>query len=580
MRYRNKEWNKFIGKNWAVILVLVIFAIEAVIMYAAGEHVYAGIHDNLDLHVLDLHLLSENNLFFSHDGVLPKLDGISRDYFFSEWSLYSFLYMLLPTEYAYITGYLLKTVLGVWFSLLLAKYVLKENYEKYRNLLWLCAFAFGSLPLYSVFSWYFVSIPLVVYLLLRIYDTPHIKWYAALFFYPLISYFTFFGVFILGYLVLAVLWRSLRDKKFCGALFLAVVVLSLGYIVMEYRLFFVMLFSDTVTIRDTMVMEDWSIGYVFGQIVNTFTEGIFHAQACQKWFVMPVCTIAFLVLNIDLIRKRMYRQIGKEPLNLVLLFIVFNCVVYGFYGFEPLRSFIEGLFPIIKGLQLNRTVYFNTFLWYVALFIVLAKLWDKEKKKLAVMFAFIAIGIVFMTPERYNDFYNTCFNHMYELVKGKESNNLDFGEYYSVELMETIKEDISYKGEKCVAYGLNPAVLEYSNIWTLDGCISYYTQEYKEEFRKLIAPALDKNESSRAYFDDWGARAYIYSASGEDIYSMLYNYDIEDTNLYMDMEQFKKMGGTYIFSRMDIANADELGLLLRGIYEHEDSPFVIYLYEM
>ena len=114
----------------------------------------------------------------------------------------------------------------------------------------------------------------------------------------------------------------------------------------------------------------------------------------------------------------------------------------------------------------------------------------------------------------------------------------------------------------------------------MDGCISYYTQEYKEEFRKLIAPALEQNESSRIYYDDWGARAYIYTASDDDIYSMLYHYDVADKNIYMDIKQFEKMGGTYIFSRIELANAEELGLDLRGVYEHEESPFVIYLYEI
>lgn len=580
MNMKCRNWKTFISKNWAVLFVGAVFLVQVIVMYGFGEHIYASNHDNLELHVLDLHLLSENNLFFSHDGILPKLNGISRDYFFSEWSAYSWLYMLLPTVYAYITGYLLKTVMGVWFTLLLAKHVLKERYEKYRSLLWLVAFAFGSLPLYSVFSWYFVSIPLVIYLLIRIYETPHIKWYAALFFYPLLSYFTFFGVFILGYMVLAVIWRSIKDKKFCSSLFLAVVVLSLGYVVMEYRLFYVMLFSGVQTIRDTMVNENWSIGYVFNQIWVSFREGIFHAQACQKWFVMPLCLIAFVITNVRLLREKKYAQITKEPLNLVLAFILFNCIVYGFYGFEPFRSFVERLVPVIKGMQFNRTVFFNTFLWYVALFFVLVKLWDIGKQKMAVLFAVIAIGVVFVTPERYNDFYYTCFNHVYELVKGKESNSLDFAEYFSVDLMEDIKEDISYDGEKCVAFGINPAVLEYSNIFTLDGCISYYPQEYKEEFRKLIAPALDKNESSRVYYDDWGARAYIYSASDEDVYSMLYNYEITDKNLYMDVEQFKKMEGTYIFSRIELSNAKELGLSLKGVYEHEESPYVIYLYQI
>ena len=88
------------------------------------------------------------------------------------------------------------------------------------------------------------------------------------------------------------------------------------------------------------------------------------------------------------------------------------------------------------------------------------------------------------------------------------------------------------------------------------------------------------SKDSRKYFDDWGARAYIYSASDEDIYSMLYHYEVEDKKLYMDMEQFKKMGGTYIFSRMEIANKEEMGIVLKGIYQNEESPYVIYLYEV
>ena len=582
MPYFKKEEMKMtrIKKNWAVLITGLLFLVQIIIMYAAGESVYASTHDNLDLHILDYHLLSENHLFFGKGGVLPVLDGVSRDYFFSELSAYSWLYMLLPTHYAYITGYLLKTAMGTGFTILLAKYVLRERYQNYRSLVWLAAYAFGSLPLYSAFAWYFTSIPLVIYLILRIYETPHFKWYLALFFYPLLSYFVFFGVFILGYLLLAAIAMSVYKKRVLKRLFAAVAVLTAGYIVMEYRLFSLMLFSDVVTIRDTMAGENWTVLEVFRQIGLTFWEGIFHAQACQKWFVFPVCMTGLIIVNAVYVRKKEYKKVWKDPFNLTMAFILFNCMVYGLYGFKPLRSFIESLIPVITGLQLNRTVFFNTFLWYAALFFLMVKVWDAGRKKIASTVMLLAIFVVMITPERYNDFYNTCFNHFYELVKGTESNNLDFGEYYSVSLMEEIKEDIGYNGEKCVAYGMNPAVLEYSNIWTLDGCISYYPQEYKEEFRKLIAPALEKNESSRVYFDDWGARAYIYSASDEDIYAMQYKYEVQDRNLYMDTEQFKKMGGTYIFSRIEIANITEKELIHVGTYANEESPYTIYLYRV
>ena len=68
-----------------------------------------------------------------------------------------------------------------------------------------------------------------------------------LFFYPLLSYFSYFGIFILGYLLLAILILWVRDglrgrkrgifRFFSWRLLAALIVLSLGYIVFEYRLF-------------------------------------------------------------------------------------------------------------------------------------------------------------------------------------------------------------------------------------------------------------------------------------------------------------------------------------------------------
>lgn len=569
-----------IKKHWSIILIGSIFVGQAIIMYVAGENIYISTHDNMDLHVMNYHLLAEQNLFFSKDGVVPILDGISRDYFFSEWSLYSWLYMILPTCYAYITGYMLKTIIGTLSFVLLAKHLLKEKYEKYRHCLWIVAFTFGMLPLYSTFALYFASIPLVVYILIRICENPDWKWYIALFLYPLVSYFVFFGIFILGYLLVTTVYVSIKKKRIHFPLFGALIVLSLGYITMEYRLFKVMLFSDTVTIRETMKVDNYSLSEVFREIILVFKEGIFHAESCHKYFVLPICLIAFLIINILYFKRKEYRMIIREPFNGVMVFILFNCVIHGFYSYEPFRTFIETLIPQIKGLQLNRTLFFNTFLWYVAFFIILTKLWDLKKSKFVYILAIIALGIVVIYPTRYNDFYNTCFNHFYEFVKQKESNSLSYKEYYSADLIEDIKTDINYNGEKCISYGLNPAVIEYSGIQTIDGCISYYEQSYKEEFRKLIAPALELNSDSREYFDDWGARAYIYSASTEDIYGPYYNYSVEDKNLYIDTEQFRKMGGTYIFSRIEIENATDKEFELVGTYSDKESPYVIYLYRL
>lgn len=564
---------------WYYLLVLFFLIGEAVLFFALGENIYVSMHDNLDLHVADYHILSETGTFFSHNVELPLLNGINRDYFASELSLYSLLYFVFPTCAAYVTGLLLKTVIALISVILLAKDILKENYPKYECIVVLTALAFGMLPLYPTFSFPFVSLPFVILLLRRIYRKPQISMYILLFLYPLLSYFTFFGIFILGYLLLAILILWIRDKKLSVSLLLGLAVLSAGFIAFEYRLFGIMLFDQTPTIRETMVQGSYSAAEVLGAVWETFTIGVFHADAVHTLFVLPVCMVYLVWLNLGYIKKKAYKAMRSDLFNLTILFILFNCIIYGLYYVESLRTFIETLVPPLKGFQFTRTVFFNPFLWYFALFILLKRLYDKNRKRTAQIIGLISIAVILFSGTKYNDLYSTGFNYAYRLLKQTPSNSLTYKEFYSEELFKDIMEDIDYNGEKAVAYGMHPAVLEYNGIFTLDGCLSYYPQEYKEQFRAIIAPALGRVESFRVYYDDWGARAYLFAGVDENVYEPIRNLEISDSNLYIDGDAFRDLGGTYIFSRLAVSNGDELGLQLRGTYTHPDSPYTIYLYE-
>lgn len=570
---------KNIAIPWYYLLVLFFLIGEAVLFFALGENIYVSMHDNLDLHVADYHILSETGTFFSHNVKLPLLNGINRDYFASEFSLYSLLYFVLPTCTAYVTGLLLKTVIALISVILLAKDILKENYPKYECIVVLTGLAFGMLPLYPTFSFPFVSLPFVILLLRRIYRKPQISMYILLFLYPLLSYFTFFGIFILGYLLLAILILWIRDKKLSVPLLIGLAVLSAGFITFEYRLFGIMLFDQTPTIRETMVQGSYSAKEVLGAVWETFTIGVFHADAVHTLFVLPVCMIYLVWLNLGYIKKKAYKAMRGDLFNLTILFILFNCIIYGLYYVEGLRTFIETLVPPLKGFQFTRTVFFNPFLWYFALFILLKRLYDKNRKRTAQIIGLISIAVILFSGTKYNDLYSTGFNYAYRLLKQTPSNSLTYKEFYSEELFKDIMEDIDYNGEKAVAYGMHPAVLEYSGIFTLDGCLSYYPQEYKEQFRTIIVPALDRVESFRVYYDDWGARAYLFAGVDENVYEPIRNLEISDSNLYIDGDAFRDLGGTYIFSRLAVSNGNELGLQLRGTYTHPDSPYTIYLYE-
>lgn len=96
----------------------------------------------------------------------------------------------------------------------------------------------------------------------------------------------------------------------------------------------------------------------------------------------------------------------------------------------------------------------------------------------------------------------------------------------------------------------------------------------------MIAPALDRVEESRDYFDTWGARAYLYSGTELSIVNGFRTYHVEDTNICIDAQAFKALGGKYLFSRIELSNAKEAGFILEGTFTHEKSPYTLYLYRV
>lgn len=572
-------WKKIIS-NWYLVIVFGFLIFAGLVFAVCGEDSTIAVHDNLDLFIPQFQMMKDTESFWAQDAYVPFLGGISRDALPSEFSLYTLLYMIFPAYPAYIVGYLLKILIAVFSCVLLAKDVCGEDYAKYKPIAWLAGFAYGVLNVFPAFGIPFASVPLAVYLVRKIYKAPSVKWYLALFFYPLLSYFSYFGLFILAYMAVAWIWLWIKDKRFPARLLLAIVVLAVGNIVFEYRLFGMMLFDDEVTIRASIVAGSYSWGEILQTILEGFTKGMFHAESLHTYLVLPVCLVYFIFLNISYMKNKNSKGIFHDTFNLLMLVLVFNSVVYGIYYFEPFRNLIETICPPLTGWQFNRTIFFNPFVWYGAFFLVLVRLYQGRKGKiLANVLAVAAVVLIVLTGSRYNDLYHTCYDQAYELVKGKPGDQLSFGEFYSSELFEEAKEDIGYLGQWSMAYGFYPATLEYNGISTLDGYLGFYAQRYKEEFRKVIAPALDRVEESRIYFDEWGARAYLYSGTDLSVVSTTRSYPVSDQDLYIDTDAFKALGGRYIFSRLQLTNAEEAGFTLVGTYTHEKSPYTLYVYQ-
>lgn len=574
------KWFVWLTRYWFLFPIGGFLLLTAGVLFGFGERSYIAVHDNMDLFLAQYQMLKNTGSFFKHGVDVPFLGGVSRDLLPSELSLYSLLYMLFPTYTAYVLGLLLKIVLGIFSFCLLAKELFGERYRIYRPVIYMTGFAYGILYFFPAFGFAFASIPLCVLLLIKIYRQSALRWYLALLAYPLVSYFSYHGIFILGYLVLAIVWISIRDKKPAKPLIAALFVLAAGYVLCEYRLFGQMLLSDEVTIRSTIVNPSLTVPEIGQEIVTVWKDSIFHAEDVHGKVIMPVCAVYFVVLNLSYLRKKQGGRILREPFNLLMVFILFNCLIYGLYDFAPLRRFVETILPPLEGWQFNRTIFFNPFLWDMALLLILVRLYDRGAITLwgANLLVCGAVLAVILSPTRYNDLYATCHHRFYEYNHGTEVDELSYEQFYAVELFDQIKEEIGYEGEWAAAYGMHPAVLEYNGIATLDGYLGFYTQQYKEDFRQIIAPALDRVEASRIYYDDWGARAYLYSGTYESVVSAGKTVHAADDTLYMNPEAFRQLGGTYLFSRIRFSNAEEMELKLLGEYTAKDGSMTVYAY--
>ena len=579
--------NSRITKKWYLYLTGALLAVQAAVFLIFRGESYPQIHDNLDLFMAHYEMLKKWNLWFSHGADAPILHGVSRDLFGSEFTFYNFLYIILPGFWAYLAGYFAKIAVGIVSFILLAKDIYKEKYNLYKPIIVVIAVAFALIPVFPTYGIAFTSVPLIVLLLRKLYYAGSVKeripLYIGVFLYPILSYFSYHGFFILGYMVIAVIILWIKDKRFPLSTFVSIIVLSLGYIIFEYRLFGAMLFNNnTVTIRTTMDHGSLSFGQAMATALSEFVNASFHSEDSHTYVILGVVLVAIVIINIGHVKSGESRKILTDPINLVMLFIIFNVLIFGLYQFEPFRHLFEMLLPPLTGFEFARTAYFNTFLWYAELLLVCTRMYDSKKDRLRLLanvIVTVAILVVMFVPQVYNDFYYTCYNQAYKIIKHKETSTVNYNEFYSEALFDKIKADINYSGEWSAAYGMHPAVLNYNGIASVDGYLGFYSQDYKEKWAKIVAPAFEGSPSLKSYFDGWGARVSLYSGSDENTYAPLRNLELNDTRLMVDIDELKSIECKYIFSRIEFSNASDLGITLIGTYSGDSSPYTIYLYD-
>lgn len=216
-----RKFLDWLDRFWYWFVIGGCIGVQALVFLIFREESYLTVQDNLDLFIAHFQVMNHWDGWFSHNATLPMLGGISRDCLSSEWNLYNIFFTFLPPFWAYMIGYFLKILIGMGSFVLLAKDIYKDTFTEYKGIVWVTGLCYGILPLFPAYGIAFASVPLAVLILRKIYFRQGKRWYLALFLYPLLSYFSYFGFFLLAYLVCAVIILSVRDRKLNGRLIAA-----------------------------------------------------------------------------------------------------------------------------------------------------------------------------------------------------------------------------------------------------------------------------------------------------------------------------------------------------------------------
>ncbi|MBR1477134.1 MAG: hypothetical protein IJ608_04125 [Lachnospiraceae bacterium] len=561
-----------IKKNWSLLTLTLFFVITFSFIIIKGDDMYIQPHDFLDDRFIWLKILKDNQLFFTN-GNAPMLHGIDRNYLYPDVKLYSVFYMILPAFWAIIIIWYVRIALSI-AGFLLIWATLYQRIMDY-NFPIIIGLIYGILPVFPPASIGFATLPFLFIALYKLYHEPKPQYLFFFFLYPIFSDFSFFGIFICIYISIFIVGYLIVRRELIIRFVLAILLLSIGYVITEWRLFYITLFSKEPSIRESFIPEYFDFTVAIRNFFDVLIKGQYHSASQHTLIILPVCVVYLIHINYNYIKNKTFKRIFHDQFNIIFALILFNSAMYVIDYTKWFDNLLGLLIPPLKEMQFSRMLWFNAFLWYLFFLMILSRINLKNVTK--YILCNLSLISVLAIPAMYN---HICYNAVFTIQDATGLalyDGFSYNEFFSPELFEKIKREINYNGEWSVAFGFNPAVLEYNEIATIDGYLSYYPLSYKNIFRTLIAPELLINDEARVAFDSWGGRAYIFS---RDIpYNSLHLSDTQTVYMNIDPNVFSSMGGKYVFSRAKIENADNINLSEIGIYSIESSPYVIYVYE-
>ncbi|WP_042489855.1 DUF6044 family protein [Vibrio diazotrophicus] len=523
--------------NIFVLITVVIFYFFQVYK---GDNSIITIHDNLDSTHVYFKVLKDSGCIYQSCHLSSFL-GVDRDTFMSEYSLVTQIYAHFDMINAYYLILALKVAISLAgvYLLLRTKYIALDHAPAI-----LLGLVYSILPGFPSGYLSQAWIPLFLYVLVRYITTEFTnrqKVFCWIFFLitPSILLLFLHGVYVLASLYIVLIVLSFYDIEKAKKLFIVLFFITISYFFFEYRIFMLQIFSDYESIRSEFVRTPKEL---FSSLKINILQGHYHWETYPVYFYFAI----FVSFIINFFKLKDYGEIKFyiAPIIFSLGYIFLVLIISSIAKTEWFYSATES-FPLLNMVNWSRFI----LMYGVGLLFVLSfSLKNIDSVKSSFIVVCLLVFSLF-TPSTYNDFLRNTLNSEY----------VKYSEFYGLNVFEQLKSDLGYTDELAIAVGFHPGILTFNNINTLDGYFTYAPLNYKHQFRKIIAPQLEVNESHRQYFDHWGGRMYVFEDS--DNYRKTNTpFSCEPVELRVDKEALISLKVEYIFSVCRIINTSELGL--------------------
>jgi len=554
--------------KWAWIAAIGLLAIQFLPYLILGENAYIRIHDTLEGEWFWFHLLWESGHTFNyaHDATIdPVLNGLPRRVFPTGWSFLMLWVSTLGLFWGYVVNYIvIRLVAFGGLYLLLRRYWLLR--DQHRYIVIGVALCFSWIPLFSTFGLSVAGQPLLMFSFLNLAFGRQKWWdYAVILLFPLYSSVVWAAIPVLAVAAGIYLYFFWKTRKWNIPFVLAWIFMLALYVLANFQLFELLLFpGDFVSHREEYNYSYYKELTVLVSILETlytFFIGHYHIASLISPPILMAMAYTWMT------RGRNYKE---RNLFALLLFIA---LFYGFYSW--IAYYWGDAFPLIENFKFERIRILMPTMWFLLFSSILYRLSFPESKNKLVLFLLISQLLIGIAS-------NDEFQHNVLALTGIQKKP-SFREFYAEDLFKKIEEYIGKPKDsyRVIHVGMHPSISLYNGFYTLDSHQSIYRLEYKKKFRKIIKKELEKKPGISKEFNDWGNRCYILSAElGKESMAFVNgkNNGKVINNLTINTQAIRELGGEYLFSALEIKNAEETGLVLEKVFETQDSFWRIYVY--